>query len=87
VNHSGADDPGTHLAPAAETTARARKRYFVLVEVDVLAAGSGEEYDDALRRAYSTIGSQLWGDPFPEDATLDVGEVEDEQETESETGD
>ncbi len=46
------------------------------IEVDVPDAEPGTEYDDALRRAYSVIAGQLWGDPFPEDATLDVDEVE-----------
>lgn len=73
--------------PADDRTERPRTRYFVLVEVDVPVGTPGEEYDDALRRAYSVIGSQLWGDPFPDDATLDVGEVEEEEEEEEDEPD
>jgi hypothetical protein len=48
------------------------KRHQIVVEVDVPAAESGHEYDDAMRRAHATITGHLWRSPIPDDATLEV---------------
>ena len=56
------------------------KRYLVSIEVDVQEGEPRSEFDDALRLAYSVIAGQLWGDIYPEDATLDVEEVEAEDD-------
>jgi hypothetical protein len=53
------------------------ERYQIVIEVDVPAAESGHEYDDAMRRAHVTVTGHLWRSLIPEDVTLAVFELVD----------